>query len=266
MNLINQETKIIEQEYGSTKKELLVNMFKHIERCARTCYKSEDKITDKSYIKMIHNLITNKHFAMLEFGTMYFDVPNSNINRDIIRLVCGSEFIRWEINNKTDTIFITTNYRYYLEHNILYYFNKYLCRPTEFHEKRLTYKFTTNRAIANELVRHRVFSFAQESTRFCNYSKDKYDEGLTFIRPNWLKFKDHSFVQALRKCEQAYLELIYFSHSPQEARDILPLALKTEICMCGFESDWDRLYDIRVNGVTGTPHPMIKELISKIKE
>ena len=315
MNLINQETKKMEQEYGSTKKELLINMFKHIERCARTCYKSEDKITDKSYIKMIHNLIANKHFAMLEFGTMYFEVPNSNINCDILRLSCGSKFIKWKINNITDTIFITTNYRYYIEHNILYYFNKYLCRPTEFHEKRLTYKFTTNRAIANELVRHRVFSFAQESTRFCNYFKNKYN-GLTFIIPSYLhkipegyykyteywyygdiemtiyysptlvenltddkyELKSDYFVmretlKSFENAEELYKELLTQSNfectrklQPQEARDILPLALKTEICMCGFESDWKRLYDVRVKGVTGTPHPMIKELISKIKE
>lgn len=315
MNLINQETKKMEQEYGSTKKELFINMFKHIENCARTCYKSEDKITDKSYIKMIHNLIANKHFAMLEFGTMYFEVPNSNVNCYLLKLSCGSKFIKWKINNITDTICITTNYRYYLESKILKYFTEYICSPTKDHEKRYTYKFTTNRAIANELVRHRVFSFAQESTRFCNYSKNKYN-GLTFIIPSYL----HKMLEGYYKCteywdygnmemtiyyspilvenltddkyelksdyfemretlksfniaEELYKELLTQSNfectrklQPQEVRDILPLALKTELCMCGFKSDWDRLYDVRVNGVTGTPHPMIRELISKIKE
>src|SRR5574344_739581 len=200
MKLINQSVTCLIQEVNSNKKQLLIDMFKHIEKCARTCYKSEDKITDKSYIKMIHNLIANKHFAMLEFGTMYFEVPNSNINCDILKLSCGSKFIKWKINNITDTIFITTNYRYYLESKILKYFIKYICSPTKDHEKRYTYKFTTNRAIANELVRHRVFSFAQESTRYC-----KYDEGLTFIRPNWLKSKNYFFIEALKQCQFAYL-------------------------------------------------------------
>src|SRR5574344_1308661 len=261
MNLINQSVTCLIQEVNSNKKQLLIDMFKHIEKCARTCYKSEDKITDKSYIKMIHNLIANKHFAMLEFGTMYFEVPNSNVNCYLLKLSCGSKFIKWKINNITDTICITTNYRYYLESKILKYFTEYICSPTKDHEKRYTYKFTTNRAIANELVRHRVFSFAQESTRFCNYSKDRFGKELTFIRPNWLKSKDYFFIEALKQYQLAYLNLIHDSHSPQEARDILPLALKTEICMCGFESDWKRLYDVRVNGTTGAPHPMIKELI-----
>jgi thymidylate synthase (FAD) len=310
MKLINQGAEKVEQEYGSTKKELLVNMFKHIERCARTCYKSEDKITDKSYIKMIHNLITNKHYAMLEFGTMYFEVPENHKEINYLLTTGSNTRLKKWVSKSEDCLYITTNYRYYLEDRILRYFIDCLCPPTEFHEKRLTYKFTTNRAIANELVRHRVFSFAQESTRFCNYSKDKYN-GLTFIIPSYLpkilegyykyteywyygdteitiyysptlvenltddkyELKSNYFVmretlKSFENAENIYKELLKQSNfectrklQPQEVRDILPLALKTEICMCGFRSDWKRLYDVRVNGITGTPHPMIKELI-----
>ena len=313
MKLINQSITCLIQKVNSNKKQLLIDMFKHIEECARTCYKSEDKITDKSYIKMIHNLIANKHYAMLEFGTMYFKIPAELMPYNIQMLQWNNPWVK--IDSMQNNFYITTNYRYYLENGMLKRFIKYLCLPEELHEKRYTFKFTTNRAIANELVRHRVFSFAQESTRFCNYSKNKYN-GLTFIIPSYL----HKMLEGYYKCteywdygnmemtiyyspilvenltddkyelksdyyimretlksfniaEELYKELLTQSNfectsklQPQEVRDILPLALKTEICMCGFESDWKRLYDVRVNGVTGTPHPMIKELISKIKK
>ena len=313
MNLVNQETKKMEQEYGSTKKELLINMFKHIERCARTCYKSEDKITDKSYIKMIHNLIANKHFAMLEFGTMYFKIPYKK-GMNVFLSHIKSNNISVECNITSDNIAnITTNYRYFLEHPEIHFLIEYLCAPTPYHALRDTYKFITNRAIANELVRHRVFSFAQESTRYCNYSKDKYN-GLTFIIPSYLhkmlegyyecteywdygnmemtiyyspilvenltddkyELKSDYFImretlKSFNIAEELYKELLTQSNFectskllPQEVRDILPLALKTEICMCGFKSDWKRLYDVRVNWITGTPHPMIKELIEPL--
>src|SRR5574344_221386 len=314
MKLINQSVTCLIQEVNSNKKQLLIDMFKHIEKCARTCYKSEDKITDKSYIKMIHNLIANKHFAMLEFGTMYFEVPENHKKINLL-LRKGSDawFTKW-VSKADDYLYITTNYRYYLENRELRYFIDCLCPPSKGHEKRLTYKFTTNRAIANELVRHRVFSFAQESTRFCNYSKDKYN-GLTFIIPSYLpkipegyykyteywyygdteitiyysptlveKLTDDKYelksdyfimretLKSFENAENIYKELLKQSNfectrklQPQEVRDILPLALKTEICMCGFESDWDRLYDIRVKGITGTSHPMIKELIEPLK-
>jgi thymidylate synthase (FAD) len=295
---------------NSNKKQLLIDMFKHIEKCARTCYKSEDKITDKSYIKMIHNLITNKHFAMLEFGTMYFKIPVKSLAFDEA-LLWNNPWVK--IDSMRNNYYITTNYRFYLENGMLKNYIKYLCPPTEFHERRDTYKFTTNRAIANELVRHRVFSFAQESTRFCNYSIDKYN-GLTFIIPSYLpkipegyykyteywyygdteitiyysptlvenltddkyELKSHYFVmretlKSFENAENIYKELLKQSNfectrklQPQEVRDILPLALKTEICMCGFRSDWKRLYDVRVNGITGTPHPMMKELIKPL--
>src|SRR5574344_1352347 len=294
VKLINQKTEKIEQDSGLTKKDILVDMFKHIERCARTCYLSEDKITDKSYIKMIHNLIANKHFAMLEFGTMYFKMPyNESVVEHFLDKVENDDLLRYHRYDMNDYIYITTNFRHFLESKSIHFLIKYLCSPTEYHERRYTYKFTTNRAIANELVRHRVFSFAQESTRFCNYSKGRFGKELTFIKPYWIKnesdlnesigyqthiggtFTECTFKDELLRIEKAYLKIIgntnpycqnsFYICPPEGARDILPLALKTEICMCGFKSDWDRLYDVRVNGVTGTPHPMIKELISMIR-
>lgn len=157
MKLINQKIEHIIQESNSNKKELLINMFKHIEKCSRTCYKSEDKITDKSYIKLIHNLIANKHFAMLEFGTMYFKIPVKSLAFDEA-LLWNNPWVK--IDSMRNNYYITTNYRFYLENGMLKNYIKYLCLPEEFHERRDTYKFTTNRAIANELVRHKLLCVA----------------------------------------------------------------------------------------------------------
>ena len=142
-----------------------------------------------------------------------------------------------------------------------------------------------------ELVRHRVFSFAQESTRYCNYTKDKFEESVTYIIPSWfehreeVKLPDHVvigsklesdinhynrkemlFLKSLATSSRTYITLIYGEKAtPQEARQVLPNALKTEICMTGFESDWGHFFDLRYYGSTGKPHPDMYELASKAK-
>ena len=111
-----------------------------------------------------------------------------------------------------------------------------------------------------ELVRHRVFSFAQESTRYCNYSKDKFGNELTFIIPSWYTGKDVTgtgklisaendkeviFQSSIKENERNYMELLSIGCTPQQARQILPNALKTEINMCGFVSDWKHFFALR---------------------
>ena len=120
-----------------------------------------------------------------------------------------------------------------------------------------------------ELVRHRVFSFAQESTRYCNYSKDKFGNSLTFINPSWKDEKLPEYYKLYRVCselEKEYLELLEWGLSPQEARQILPNALKTEICMTGFASDWRHVFDLRLFGTTGKPHPDMLHLMEKAQK
>lgn len=150
-----------------------------------------------------------------------------------------------------------------------------------------------------EFVRHRVFSFAQESTRYCNYSKDKFDNELTFIIPCWcddipdaLSLKDsmdvkkfvwgtdnlaatveekgvvnrqvskftQRFLYEMQGDEDTYIGLIAAGYKPQETRAVLPNALKTELVMTGFVSDWKHFFDLRAVGTTGAPHPQVKEL------
>lgn len=112
-----------------------------------------------------------------------------------------------------------------------------------------------------ELVRHRKMSFCQESTRYCNYSKDKFGNELTFIEPTWYADSENviksSFVSLLRYSEDAYLDLLDHQYTPQQARQVLPNALKTEICVCGFEEDWKHFFRLRTSFLTktGKPHP-----------
>ena len=128
-----------------------------------------------------------------------------------------------------------------------------------------------------EFVRHRVMSFAQESTRYCNYSKDKFGNELTFIQPCWLdderlklygpyhtvirdKSPESIFIANLNNAERDYLDLIGLGWKPQEARAALPNSLKTELVVTGFTSDWNHFFDLRARGTTGAPHPQAKEL------
>lgn len=113
-----------------------------------------------------------------------------------------------------------------------------------------------------EFVRHRVFSFAQESTRYCNYTKDKFGNEITFIEPCWEMQEDEKelYIVCLENMENAYNALISSGWTPQQARAILPNSLKTELVMTGFVEDWDHFCDLRARGTTGAPHPQAKEL------
>ena len=113
-----------------------------------------------------------------------------------------------------------------------------------------------------EFVRHRVFSFAQESTRYCNYSKDKFGNELTFILPCWWKdevgnYAEAEFCNTLQYAEEQYFYLLKQGWKPQEARAILPNALKTELVMTGFVSDWKHFFELRD---AGSAHPQAREL------
>ena len=170
------------------------------------------------------------------------------------------------IKVKTDDkyAYVTMNYRHIVENDWLDDL-KYLCEPTEYHEKRITVKFICDRGVSHEFVRHRVFSFAQESTRYCNYSKDKFGNEITFIHPCWIgdnqdTYDRWCFYESLSKAEEVYFRLLKHGWTPQQARAVLPNALKTELVVTGFTSDWEKFFDLRARGTTGAPHPQAKEL------
>ena len=165
----------------------------------------------------------------------------------------------------------TTNYRVLVENGWLDNLEHSVAPFDNHWPKRYTMKFICDRGVSHELVRHRVFSFAQESQRYCNYSKDKFDKHVTFIRPTWctdigilpggiaavreLDKTNWEFVHALCDAEQTYFDLLSDGWTPQQARSVLPNATKTEIIMTGFEDDWKHFFDLRLRGTTGKPHP-----------
>lgn len=271
MRLIKPSYEIWEQESG------LEGVYKMIEKVGRVCYKSEDKIAEGTAKSFVDRLMKSGHGAMLEHGTIYLMIPNDHqaynfFGDNWVRDTYGASpysSVVWD----SDKIYITTNLRVLVENGWLDDL-KYLCEPTEHHVKRVTVHFVCDRGVSHEFVRHRVFSFAQESTRYCNYSKDKFGNEVTFIEPCWYNtsksndLADEYFINSLEDAEWLYFNLLDNGWKPQEARAVLPNALKTELVMTGFvdESGWINFFNLRALGTTGAPHPQAKELAEPLFE
>lgn len=278
MKLIKPTVEIIKQD-----KYDLNHIFKVIELAGRTCYKSEDKITEDSAKNFVDRMIKSRHGAMLEHGTVYLTIPNTNItDNELYRYISSPYFNVFRGDYDT---YITTNYRVIIEND----WNesiKYITAPSKFHERRTTVKFICDRGVSHEFVRHRVFSFAQESTRYCNYTKDKFSNELTFIIPCWIKDLEEGNYRDPRQyfhtkhyntanyasglwfyncldVESLYTDLIEEGWKPQEARSILPNSLKTELIMTGFNSDWQNFFKLRC---APNAHPQAKELADMLKD
>ena len=193
--------KIIKPKY-----EILTNItgdeLKLIELAGRTCYKSENNITDESARKFVKNIISRGHEAMLE-------------------------------------------------HSIL------------------SVKFICDRGISHELVRHRLASFAQESTRYCNYSKDKFGNEITVIKPYFFEDGSDKYKHWYMGCmdaENAYFNLLQAGATPQEARSVLPNSLKTEIVVTMNYREWRHFFKLRAARSTGPAHPQMEELTRPLLE
>ena len=278
MKLINSKVEILEPT-GYT----IDDIYKQIEIAGRTCYKSEDKITPTSAKEFVDRMIKSGHGAMLEHGTVYLTIPTQNRNSEKYKRNHYSAVNIVSVDGINGRTFVTTNYRVLVENEWLDDL-KYICEPTVFHEKRISVRWTCDRGVSHEFVRHRVFSFAQESTRYCNYSKDKFGNELTFIIPTWLTLPEsnytycdgdwidankqviqisedeanaHSFLVTLDCSEYQYTQLINNGWKPQQARQILPNALKTELVMTGFESDWKHFFELRCDTAA---HPDARKL------
>ena len=173
-----------------------MEMLKDIEYIARTCYKSENMITDLSAIKMVESLIRSGHEAMLEHQS-------------------------------------------------------------------ISVKFIVDRGVSHELVRHRMASYAQESTRYCNYSKDKFGNQLTFISPCFWNKGSREYEEwyaAMNSAEDIYFELIDWGVTPEQARAVLPNSIKTEVVMTANLREWRHFFKLRAIGTTGKPHPQMLEV------
>lgn len=278
MKLVKPKAEILVQEPG------LQGIYKQIELAGRTCYKSEDKITEDSAEAFVSRMINSGHLAMLEHGTVYLWNPVDDENFEITRdKYSANKYSEVRIQGQA----ITTNYRVLVENDWLDDL-QYLCEPTKYHERRITFKLITSISVTRELNRHRVNSIAEQSTRYCNYSKDKFGNEVTFCIPEWLNLKEGSytwkdyfgdwryidisspiedkFIAELFSSERAYLELITKDWKPQQAREVLPLCAATEIIHTAFDSDWEHFFDLRYFEKTGKVHPNMKQLTTLMYE
>lgn len=270
MKLIESSVQIIKEK----------DPYKMIELAGRTCYKSEDKITEDSAKKFVDRMIKLGHGAMLEHGTIYLKIRetvNGNVPPAMLYWRDPANQKYSKVVKYNGELYVTTNMRVLVENNRMDDL-QYLVEPTEHHEKRITAKFICDRGVSHEFVRHRVFSFAQESTRYCNYSKDKFNNELTLIKPSWIEesidslnqeFRDTDrddtsiFIRALRSAEEEYFTLLNNGWKPQQARQVLPNATKTELVMTGFESDWEHFLSLRTSK---NAHPDAQQLSLKLRE
>ena len=299
MKLIKQSFEFINQTDFS-----LVGIKKHIERCARVSYKSEDKITDTSYEKFVNMLESRGHDRPLEFGTVHLKMPYYIYSTVIDTLTYLDMFNQaWvKVTYENGNMYITTNYRYYLAIKKVYpdideYFTE---EDNKYYPKRYTVHMILDRGVMDEFRTHVGLSHLAESTRYCNYSKDKFDNEITFIKPCWLNVPEGKynhcimvsknspdirvecvgsdeigkyynieeeeglFLNGLVQSELTYLNLINNKKwTPQQARSVLPLGIKSELISCGFEDAWENFMRRRD---APDAHPMAQEIAKPMHE
>lgn len=281
-----------------------------IEKVGRTCYKSEDKISDTSAAKFVSGLISRGHEAMIEHYSLIFKTDEywyETFLEDYNTLLHNADleledrirpFIRF-----TDQVAYDGEIRYIISGNMrawrdlvracvqgfgfipVYLYGLVRCYPLFFPEFQdwvpgnivndilipitandlvgpvehgvhhdVTIKFICDRGVSHEIVRHRTASFAQESTRYCNYSGDKYGNQITVIRPaRWITFDTSvlndtaykAWMQGCANSELCYFNMLNAGSSPQQARAVLNNSLKTELIMTGSLDCWDHFFGLR---------------------
>lgn len=298
MKFVESSVEFVPQESG------VEGMYLLMEQAARTCYKTENLITTGSAHKIIDNIIIPKgHTSVTEFGTVYlfreFEFDElKRVDEDWIAKYENDRFSRVEevVDEKYTTlkVYVTTTYRTILQgwysdpiEAIENKFDKdwkddlkYWSSPTEYHHKRYCYKFVMDRVGSQSVERHRGrfgISYAQESTRYINYHRDKFNHEITCVLPakfynlidewsesvdsltgesfewirhatleeklNFLRAHDRGWVayeESLDRCGEEYMYLTgEEGWKPEDARGVLPLDVKTEFMMCAYPEDWE---------------------------
>lgn len=265
-------------------------IYRQVERAGRVCYKSEDHCTAESARPFVERMIKSQHTAMLEHATVYLlyrDGETASAEQGGDAAVEAWQRYERDKFSKVTTVdgchYVTTNLRVLAENKWLADLD-HLTEPLAHHERRVTVHFTTQIATTREFNRHRANSMAEQSTRYCNYSKDKFGNEISINIPEWVRAlsveepAQIDFLELAKKvtegqaddyenwlfanlaAERAYMNLIAAGRKPQEARAILPLDTNTELIHTAFVSDWKHFFDLRAQGTTGAPHPDAKVL------
>ena len=301
---------IIEQEPG------IEGIFKAAELPGRICYGSQDKMAPGTAERFVKGLMKSNHGAPLEHGTIYLkaddnfsddDMSDIEYNGNPLDYLCNP--LDWLCTNPyskckrhNGTLYVTTNLRVLFEHDKLNYLTEYLCKPTQYHEKRIMVRFTLDRFTGEEFLRHRLASFNRESTRYVLFTKEKFGGGsIKYIIPTWMldrideinDFKNMSIVDfcrnvidieggdmecisdifawefALKSTEWSYNTLVnQYGWKAEQARTVLPCAISSPLIKTAFISDWIHFFKLRTSiiAATGTPHPQASELADALFE
>ena len=227
------------------------------------------------------------HDRPLEFGTVYLSrSAQKEDNMAWLDKYTYSPWSKFSFGNGSirvdgklrNTIYVTTNYRV-IKENHWEDDLKYLCEPTEYHHKRYTVHMILDRGVMDEFRTHVGLSHLAESTRYCNYSKDKFNNEVTFVIPSWcnsliegskqeyspfeINGDEVEFMNALQNAQNSYLSLLKMGWTPQQARSVLPLSVKSELISCGFEDAW-RNFFLRRDAPDA--HPMAQEIAKPMHE
>lgn len=262
------------------------NPLKFIERIGRVCYKSEDNITSDSAERFVDMIVRNGHTSVLEhlhIGTylpasltekysvekklkyfhieklddsFYYIFGNVRAFLDLYNSIQDSRFIVDVFKNNGISRILGMGYTDTCnEINI--------ALPKFSGARPVTFRIVCDRGITHEIVRHRVQSFTQESTRYCNYSKDKFDGQVSFIMPKDISPEaEIEFERFYLEAEDTYMNLLKMGISPQIARSVLPHGLKTEIyCTASFK-DWKHFISLRKSNKA---HPQVRFIAEQIE-
>lgn len=285
------------------------DILKKIEYIGRTCYKSEDLITEDSAVKFVKQLIDRKHYAMLEHAVFTYCLPIDLLYCDIEECRLPSRWYRISILTSEEAgpdqemrLIISANLRSLIEgegnihaamrtllstnhpevaallegeYNYQLEPAGYEITDVELLPERIrdlhsfkSFKFVTDRGVSHEFVRMRDASFAQSSTRYCNYSKAKFGSEVTYCKPanldEWTNAQKIILRDSLRSAEGAYMQGIDAGLVAQQARAMLNNATMTELVVTADEKEWHHIGDLRYRGTTGAPHPDMKALMDEL--
>lgn len=292
MKLIEPKYEILNQQPG------IDGAYRMAEYAGRVCYKSDCNIKEDSAPKFVDMLIKSRHMTPLEHATIYLKTTDMVVgNFYMMNKYSQVNVIEDDpsaMNNHEDYFstficYITTNLRVIVE-NHREEDLKYWSEPKKNHERRTTVKFTCDIGVTREFNRHRTASINEESTRYCNYTKERFGSELNIMIPIFIKERLNEYIESHKmmsleeycsaianhgtaewtdidwwmfanlSTERSYFELINCGWKPQEARTILSLDTKSTLVYTMFDSDWKHFFDLRAYGTTGAPHPSAKEL------
>ena len=241
-----------------------VDNLKWIEFAGRICYQSQDRITDDSYIKFTDMLCDKGHWAMLEHSNLVIRVRYRQSDLD------DSKFITRVEDGKT--IYYAGNYRAYMEalgYSSLYDLKRLSSvqiaqaeAPREC--KAVTVVFHTNRAVTHEIVRHRPASYAQLSQRYVSHTdRMKVILPVQYYDKTQMNPKYDAWYNAMEHATKAYRKLREYKETPQQARNVLPNSVHTEIAVTAYLPEWDHIFSLRCSAAAD---PQMQDLMKPVRE